>query len=79
MEHVTLDRSTATLNVGGTLTLEPYNATNQLVRWTSSNTAVARVNEKGIVTALAPGTVTIIVTTENGGFTATCTVTVIKQ
>ena len=75
--------SVASLNVGGTLTLratiEPYDATNQIVRWTSSNKVVATVNNNGVVTALAPGSTTIIVATEDGGFTATCTVTVIRQ
>jgi len=76
---VSLDRPTAELEVGGTLTLtktiEPANATNQNVTWSSSNVEVATV-ENGTVTAKAVGTADIIVTTEDGGKEATCTVTV---
>ena len=83
VENITLDMSEATLEVNGTLTLvatvEPDDAFNQLVRWTSSNKTVATVNDNGVVTALAPGSTTIIVATEDGGLTATCTVTVIRQ
>jgi len=83
VEKVTLDLATATLNVNGTLTLvvtiEPEDAFNQLVKWKSSNTAVATVNDEGVVTAKSGGEATIIVTSEDGGFTATCTITVIRQ
>ena len=58
-----------------TATVAPDNATNQAVTWTSSDTSVATV-ENGVVTAVAPGTATITVTTADGGFTATCAVTV---
>ncbi len=60
-----------------TRTIAPANATNQNVTWTSSNTAVAMVNTSGLVTAgSTAGTATITVTTQDGGFTATSTVTV---
>lgn len=76
---VSLDRTSAELEVGGTLTLtktiEPANATNQNVTWSSSNVEVATV-ENGTVKAVAAGTADITVTTEDGGKTATCTVTV---
>ena len=65
------EEETATL----TATVQPANATNQNVTWTSSNTSVATV-QNGTVTAVSAGTATITVTTEDGGFTATCTVTV---
>lgn len=76
---VSLDRPTAELEVGGTFTLtktiEPANATNQNVSWSSSNVEVATV-ENGTVKAVAAGTADITVTTEDGGKIATCTVTV---
>lgn len=79
VKGVSLDRPTAELEVGGTLTLtktiEPANATNQNVTWSSSNVEVAAV-ENGTVTAKAVGTADITVTTEDGGKTATCTFTV---
>ena len=54
----------------------PFSATNQNVTWISSDTTVATVDETGKVTALKEGKVTIAVTTEDGGFSATCAVTV---
>ena len=76
---VKLDRETASLTVGGTLTLtatvEPDNATNQNVTWSSDNQSVATV-DGGKVTAVGAGTANITVTTEDGGKTATCVVTV---
>lgn len=45
--------------------------------WTSDDTDVATVNASGLVTSVAPGTVTITFTSTDGGFTATCVITVI--
>lgn len=68
------------LDVNGTRTLtatvEPANATNQKVTWSSDNESVATVDNSGNVTAKAAGTATITVTTEDGAKTATCKVTV---
>ena len=75
---VTLGKDTLSLTVGETATLaatvEPENATDKTVTWTSSNEDVATVDEDGVVTAVAAGTATITVTA--GGKTATCAVTV---
>ena len=75
---VALDKTSAELQVGKTLTLTatvtPDNATDKAVAWTSSNVAVATVDANGVVTAKAEGTATITATA--GGKTATCTVTV---
>ena len=57
-------------------TVTPDDATNKNVTWTSSNTSVATVAQTGKVTAKAAGTATITATTVDGGFTATCEVTV---
>ncbi len=54
----------------------PVTATNKNVTWTSSNPAVASVDASGCVTAVGNGVATIIVTTEEGRFTATSTITV---
>lgn len=54
----------------------PANATNQQVSWSSSNPNVATVDEYGKVTGVSAGTAVITVTSADGGFTATCTVTV---
>ena len=61
-------------------TFTPANATNQNVTWTSSKPGVATIAADGTVTGVAQGGTTIItVTTEDGGFTATCTVTVTEK
>ena len=76
---VKLDSETLELIEGetGTLkaTVEPADATNKTVNWTTSNAEVATVAD-GVVTAVAPGTVTIIATSVDGGKTASCNVTV---
>ena len=56
-------------------TVSPSSAYDKSVSWTSSNDAVAEVDEEGVVTAISPGTATITATTINGK-TATCKVTV---
>ena len=80
VSSVTLNQTTMTLDVGktGTLTatVQPADAVNKNITWTSSNTAVATV-WSGTVTAVAPGTVTITASTPNGK-SASCTVTVKK-
>lgn len=54
----------------------PENATNKNVVWTSDDASVASVDETGKVTAVAAGTAVITVTTEDGSFSASCTVIV---
>ena len=57
-------------------TVAPANATNQNVTWSSSNSNIATVDNNGRVTAVALGTATITVTTENGNRRDTCFVIV---
>jgi hypothetical protein len=77
--NVTLDKTDITLNIGETAilkaTIYPGDATNKTVSWTSSNSDVATI-DNGIVTAKEKGVATITVTTEDGNYTAECTVTV---
>jgi len=76
---VTLSSGSLSLEVGGSATLSaivsPDNATNKKVTWSSSNPSVANVSD-GVVTAVAEGSATITVTTEDGEFSASCSVTV---
>lgn len=76
---VKLDQTSLSLTVGGTGTLnatvQPDNATNKAVTWSSSNETVATV-ENGVITAVGAGTADITVTTQDGQKTAVCAVTV---
>ena len=78
--EVKLNKTETTILVGASETLVatvlPENATNQKVSWKSSDEAVATVDDKGKVTGIKAGEATITVTTEDGGKTATCKVTV---
>ncbi|MBO4625420.1 MAG: Ig-like domain-containing protein [Bacteroidales bacterium] len=80
VESVTLDHSSLDLEVGDTAqltaTVNPSNATNKKVTWSSGDNSIAKVDETGKVTATGVGSITITVTTEDGGKKATCTVTV---
>ena len=59
-----------------TATVNPGNAENKNLTWSSSDPSVAVVDSHGNITAVSKGTATITATTEDGGFTASCTVTV---
>gem|GEM_PF-3497314 len=76
---ITLDKTTAEVEEGKTVTLaatvEPADATNKAVTWTSSDETKATV-ANGVVTGVAEGTVTITAKTKDGGYEAVCTVTV---
>lgn len=77
---VSLDQNALTLTEGDTVqltaTVEPADATNKDVTWSSNDEAIATVDANGKVTAVDTGTTTITVTTEDGNKTATCAVTV---
>ncbi len=77
---VTVNPTTATVLVVNTqqltATVVPTNATNQNVTWTSSDNSIATVGTNGLITGVSAGTATITATTDDGGFTATCVVTV---
>lgn len=57
----------------------PANVTFNAIQWTSSDSSVASVNGNGAVTANSAGTAVITATTADGGYTATCTVTVLPR
>ena len=84
--HVTgvnLNTTSISLTVGDTRTLTatvtPSNATNKTVTWASSNTSVAKVSSSGTVTAVSTGKVNITVRTSDGGYSATCVVSVVNS
>lgn len=80
---VTVDIMSLSMVIGDhetlTATIEPENASNQEVIWTSSDKEVATVDETGKVTALAQGETKISVTSMDGGFRTSCVVAVYAE
>ena len=83
VSFLSLDKDEATVQVGADLTLlpviDPLNATNREVSWTSSNSSVATVAD-GVVTGVALGNATITAaSSENPLLTAECEITVVPS
>lgn len=80
---ITLNRSAITLEEDQTFQLyemiEPSNASDKTVHWTSENEAIATVDDTGRVTAIKKGTTKIVATTNDGGLTASCEVVVAEK
>jgi uncharacterized protein YjdB len=72
--------STVSLGIGATLqltaTVNPANASNKNITWSSNNTSIATVNSSGLIAAVASGTATITATTADGKKTNSSIVTV---
>lgn len=85
VKGITLSISSKTLYVGDpsldiSATLTPANATDKSLEWSSSDPEVASIAPgaalRAVIKPLKPGKTTITVTTKDGGFTASCEVTV---
>jgi uncharacterized protein YjdB len=79
--NVTLPATDTLTKIGETTTLTatitPANATSQALTWSSSNSSIATVSDKGLVTAVSDGTATITATTQDGSNkTGTCEIKV---
>ena len=78
--NITFDKDSYTvgrsksITIGVTLT--PADASLYRLTWTSANPSIARVTN-GTVVGVSNGTTTITVTSEDGGFSKSCTVTVV--
>ena len=81
VSSVTLNKTSLSLTEQDTFqltaTVNPSDATDKTVTWTSSNYSIATVDRNGLVTAVAAGSATI--TAQAGDKRATCTVTVNKK
>ena len=61
-------------------TIQPQDATNQALEWSSDNPPVATVSSTGLITSIAPGSATITVRAQDGsGVQASCTVHVLDS
>lgn len=71
--------STASVGVNNTATLaatiQPANASNKALAWSSSDAGIVAVDQNGVLTGIAPGTATVTVTTQDGAKTASSVVT----
>ena len=80
VSSISLDKDTLTLKRGEssklTTTVEPADAGNKDVTWTSSDETVATVDVEGNITTLKIGAADITATTADGGLTAVCRLTV---
>jgi uncharacterized protein YjdB len=80
---VELNYDSVTVDKGKTIkltaTVLPDNATNQKVKWTTSNASVAAVSASGTVRGIGGGAAIITCTTEEGGYIAVCMVQVIEK
>lgn len=81
VSSIKLSKSSLSLKVGEnstlTVTINPSNATDKKVTWSSSKKSVATVDSNGKVVAVGPGTA--VITAKVGNKTVTCTVTVTEN
>ena len=81
IKAIHLNKTSLELAINGrealTTTVEPANASVQILTWSSSNEKVAKVSTTGEVRGVASGKATI--TVSGGGASASCTVTVTGQ
>ena len=90
VSSITLNRNELTLMPSETAkliaTLDPYDATDKNVEWSSSNKSVATISPEGltdrleaVVNAVSAGTTTITVSTPDGSVSASCILTVEEE
>ena len=80
VKTITLNPDKNTLDTGETgqiiAVIEPVNATNRELVWSSSDSSVATVDSKGVIKGIKSGTVTITAKTKDGKVVGTTTITV---
>jgi len=82
VKNITININSVGINLNQTFQINaifsPVDASNKAMKWYSNNIKIATVSTSGEVTAKGPGTATITVTSIDGGFKATCKVTIIQ-
>lgn len=77
---ITLDQTSAAVPLGNNFflkpSIEPADAANQNIIWSSSDTGVATVRQNSFVQTVGSGSASITAVTEDGGFSAACGLTV---
>lgn len=79
LDHTSLSLVVLNQPVQLNVTVEPDDAANKSVTWSSSDPGIASVDAKGMIIPKGAGKAVITVTTLDGGFTATCEVNVAGQ
>ena len=71
--------ATASVGVNNSITLtaaiQPANASNKTLIWSTSDAGIVSVNQSGVLTGVSPGNATVTVTTQDGAKTASCAIT----
>lgn len=82
LENIKFEKYSYNLEIGGTKQLKivyiPENAGNKKIKWSSSNSIVATVDENGLVKGNTCGNTDITAISEDGGYLATCKVYVVE-
>lgn len=77
---ISLDKQVLSMSVNQSTTIYatvvPSTAINKSITWSSTDTNIVQVNDKGVITANKEGAAVIIAKTVDGGYVATCTVIV---
>ena len=80
VNKIVLNPNNISLKVGDTdqivSKVEPENATERDLVWSSSDSSIVTVDENGVIKGLKPGTATITVKTKDGKVSSTCKITV---
>ena len=80
VSSIDLEKSSLTLAPGEketlTVNVQPDNAFDKALTWSTNNASIATVDAAGEVTAIAIGEAVIVVTAKDGGHSAECTVLV---
>lgn len=80
VESMKMSKSKIKLSAGDTFelnaTVSPKKSTVSTKTWYTEDESIAKVDENGVVTAVAPGTVTVYALSDDGYFKSSCEVTV---